>query len=297
MIGHIKSLSPALMRQTTMREELGRVSQLRKSMFKLFSAIAFVTICFAAEAVAQVYVPAPITVPAPTDLSNILITREIGRIEAERAGSAAKMSNTGLASQMPSIYGPFLANMSRVGIAQPNNKLGPAPGKDTSFHSSQPPFVPQQLAARLGKTDQERQYIEAVLSKCLNYYLDNARSKGVPLNDVTRALNYFISTNYFIYTLGAGPTPDQMSATREVIRANLTRSDLFQRMSDKQKQEAYETLIVLASFTDYGFGTSKESGDTKAAAQFREMAKYNLETMLGTPIERIHFTNNGLTLK
>jgi hypothetical protein len=285
------------MHQTTVREELGSFSQLQNSMVKLFSAIAFVTICFAPEAVAQVYVPPPITVPAPTDLSNILITREIGRIEAERAGSGSQISNSGLATQMPSIYGPFLANMSRVRIVQPTDKLGSAAGGDTSFHSSQPPFVPQQLAARLGKTEQERQYIEAVLSKCLNYYLDSARRQGVPLNDVTRALNYFISTNYYIYSLGAGPTPEQMKATREVIRANMARSDLFLRMSDKQKQEAYETLIVLASFTDYGFGTSKESGDTKAAAQFREMAKYNLETLLGAPIERIHFTNNGLTLK
>ena len=161
---------------------------------------------------------------------------------------------------------------------------------------SQPPFVPQQLATRIGKTQQERQYIEGVLTKCLNFYVDTAIQKRVPLNDVALALNYFISTNYFVYSSGAGPTPQQMSATRDLIRANMTRDDAFRSMSDKQKQEAYETLIVLASFVDFGAGTAKQSGDANTAAQFREMAKYNLETLLGVPIEKIHFTNDGLAL-
>jgi len=76
----------------------------------------------------------------------------------------------------------------------------------------------------------------------------------------------------------------------------MAQDDAFRSMSDKQKQEAYETLIVLAGFVDLGAGTAKQTGDTNAAAQFRDMAKYNLETLLGTPIEKIHFTNDGLAL-
>jgi hypothetical protein len=118
----------------------------------------------------------------------------------------------------------------------------------------------------------------------------------VPLNDVALALNYFISTNYFVYSLGRGPTAGQMSATRDMIRANMVQDQAFRQMSDKQKQEAYETLIVLAGFVDMGYGTSKKNGDTGAAEQFRQMAKYNLETVLGVPIDKIHFTDNGLEL-
>lgn len=232
----------------------------------------------------------------------------------------AQISNTGpagLARQMPGIYGPYLANISRVRILQKGERRltsgstskqsnGQKPGTqpagglqtatNTAFLASQPPFVPQQLAERLGKTQQERQQIESVLTKCLNFYTDNAIQKGVPLNDVARALNYFISTNYFVYSLGAGPTQAQMNATRDVIRANMAEDDAFRSMSDKQKQEAYETLIVLAGFVDLGYGTAKQSGDAGAAAQFRDMAKYNLETLLGAPIDKIHFTNYGLTL-
>lgn len=233
------------------------------------------------------------------------------------AVTPAQISTTGpaaLARQMPTIYAPYLANISRVRVLKKRGQLkssqgsipsrqggqktpSPAsPAQDTVFQTSQPPFVPQQLAARLARTQQDRQYIENVLTRCLTFYTDTAKQKGVPLNDVALALNYFISTNYFVYSVGRGPTPAQMSATRDSIRANMVQDDAFRQMSDKQKQEAYETLIVLAGFVDMGYGTSKKSGDEGAAEQFRQMAKYNLETVLGVSIDKIHFTDNGLEL-
>ena len=223
-----------------------------------------------------------------------------------------------LAQQMPTIYAPYLANISRIQVVQKRERpssppasgskrpVGQTPTKrptenspaagDTTFHSTQPAFVPQQLAARLGKTKQERQYIESTLTKCLNFYIDTAKQKGVPLNDVTLALNYYIGTNYSVYSIGAGPTLAQLNATQILIHDNLVHDDVFRRMSDKQKQEAYETLIVLAGFVDLGFGTLRKSGDAKSAEPFREMAKFNLETLLGAPIEKISFTNDGLVV-
>jgi hypothetical protein len=172
-----------------------------------------------------------------------------------------------------------------------------ASDQDTVFHSVGPAFVPHELAIRLGGTSQERQYIEDVLTKCLTFYTETARQKGVPLNDVARALNYYISTNYFVYTLGAGPTRDQMDATRKMIRDNMAQDETFRRMTDREKQEIYETLIVLAGFVDLGFGTAEKSGNKNMAAQFRDMAKHNLETFLGAPVEQIQFTSAGLEVR
>lgn len=238
-----------------------------------------------------------------------------GTAEAQIATSGP----AALARQMPTVYGPYLANISRVKILQkrgnltaPNRRAGSpasggpiAPGSGTTGGSANQhttftpvgaPFVPQRLASVLGKTPQERQYIEGVLTKCLSFYTDTARQKGVPLNDVALALNYYISTNYFVYSNGGGPTQNQMSATRDMIRANMVQDESFRQMSDSQKQEAYETLIVLAGFVDLGYGTTRQSGNDSSAAQFREMAKHNLETLLGVPIEKIRFTEQGLTL-
>jgi hypothetical protein len=256
-------------------------------------------------------------------LTAVLFGALVGFVPLTVSAQIARTGPAALAQRMPTVYGPYLANISRVRVLQERSKLNPpshtgmnrsgaqgpagrqpslpsaglpSANQDTTFRTVRPAFVPQQLAARLGKTPQERRDIEAVLTRCLRFYTDNARQKGVPLNDVARALNYFISTNYYVYSLGAGPTQDQMSATRDVIRVNMAQDSTFRRMSDRQKQEAYETLIVLAGFVDTGYGTAKHSGNESAAALFREMAKHNLETLLGTPVEKIHFTSEGLAL-
>jgi len=244
-------------------------------------------------------------------------------ILATLTAAPAQIATTGpaaLARQMPTVYAPYLANISRVRILQKRGQLStsrpgaggvrtpksqpPAPGKTstgslpttTTFQTVQPAFVPKQLAERLGKTAEEQKSIEAILTRCLNFYTEGASARGVPLNDVARALNYYIATNYYVYSLGAGPNQAEMDATRDTIRTNMLADETFLKMSDRQKQEAYETLIVLAGFVDLGFGTAKKTGDQNAADQFRDMAKYNLETLLGTPVDRMHFTKDGLVL-
>src|SRR5262245_61708938 len=198
----------------------------------------------------------------------VLLGALVGLAPLPVSGQIPRPGPAALAQRMPTIYGPYLANISRMRVLQQRSKLSPAPhtgmnrsggqvpagrqpslpstsaglpsaNQDTTFRTVGPAFVPQQLAARLGKPPQERRDIEAVWTRGLRFYTDNAREKGVPLNDVARALNYFISTNYYVYSLGAGPTQDQMSATRDLIRANMVQDPTFRRMSDRQKQEAY----------------------------------------------------------
>jgi hypothetical protein len=210
-----------------------------------------------------------------------------------------------VARQKRQDYDSYLAKIARLKILgqhgrftssakpMPSTSAANASSQSTIFQPVGPAFVPQLLASRLGKSPQDQQYIEELLTRCLNFYTDTARQKGVPLYDVARALNYFIATNYFVYTQGAGPTQAQMDATRDVIRANMVQDESFQRLSDREKQQSYETLIAIAGFVDLGYGRAKQSGNDNLAAQFREMAKGNLETVLGAPIQKIHFTSAG----
>jgi hypothetical protein len=212
-----------------------------------------------------------------------------------------------VARQKRQDYDSYLAKIGRLKIlgsqrkftsARQANPTGTAnsttvTSQATVFQPVGPAFVPQELAARLGKTPQDQKYIEELLTRCLNFYTDTAQQKNVPLNDVARALNYFIATNYFVYTKGAGPTQEQMDATRDLIRTNMVQDESFQRLSDREKQQSYETLIVIAGFVDLGYGSARQSGNEKLAEQFREMAKGNLETVLGAPVERIRFTSDG----
>jgi uncharacterized protein DUF6683 len=222
----------------------------------------------------------------------------------------------GLAQQMPRIYAPYLATIGRVKLLENQRKLGGANGAatdatgtkgdrqsgarpvpTTTFRPAAAAFVPKQLASHLGKTPQERQTIEQTLTSCLSHYTEAARRKGVPLNDVALALGYFIATNYYIYTVGQGPTLPQIHATQKRLRVNMMEDETFRHMTDRQKQEAYETLIVLAGFADMGFGTMKHAGNEAAAEAFRTFARQNLENLLSAPIEKIHFADDGLQIE
>jgi len=55
-------------------------------------------------------------------------------------------------------------------------------------------------------------------------------------------------------------------------------------------------LIVPAGFVDFGYGTAMKSNNNLLAKPFHEMAKQNLETVLGVPIDKIHFTDAGLAV-
>jgi hypothetical protein len=103
-------------------------------------------------------------------------------------------------------------------------------------------------------------------------------------------------TNYIVYSQEKALTQTEMDATQKMVRGNMAQDETFRRMSDRQKQEAYETLIVLAGFIDMGYGTARQNGNERMAAPFRAMAKQNLETLLGVPVEKIHFTNAGLEI-
>jgi hypothetical protein len=219
----------------------------------------------------------------------------------------AQVSTTGpagLAQQMPRIYALYLANIGRGRVLDPRkpgaseidgvNGSGRRPVVTTTFRPVGPAFVPKRLAAQLAKT-QDRRAIEATLAKCLSYYAETARRKNVPLHDVARSLAYFIATNYFVYAEGKAGLPP-MQATQERLRANMIEDATFRQMTDRQKQEAYETLIVLAGFADLGYGTMRQAGDDAGAAAFRSFARQNLENLLGAPVEKMHFTEEGLRL-
>jgi hypothetical protein len=224
----------------------------------------------------------------------------------------AQTFNTGpaaLARQMSTIYAPHLATINRMKVLENRRKLGaseapgPAPGRasksgaspagDTTFRPARFALVPPLFAARLGKTPEERRYIEKTLDSCLDHYVELARRRGGEVHDVARAVSYFILTNYVIYRRGEVPTQPQIDAMRALLLTNMSADDTLRHMTNRQKQEAYETLIVLAGFADLGYGTMRNAGNEAGAEQFRAFAGQNLQTLLGVPPEKLHFTEEG----
>lgn len=203
--------------------------------------------------------------------------REYRRRQAARQSSSQGQSGTS-------------RNGRSTGSAS-SNRTG---GGSTTFRQVAPSIMPQQLAREMAQSPVERQKLEKMFSDLLENYRDNLRHSGAPLNDVSRAASYLIASSYMVY-FDIRPMSDaQYAALREQMRGVFAEDAQFQRLSDREKQKMFEGYGITATWIDVGYQFVKKAGDREGMAQWREMARRNLENMLGDSPERVRFTNSGV---
>lgn len=259
-------------------------------MRKLIVVIASATAFFAAPAAAQVYVPPPISVPAPTDYSSIAIQRAIGRAALRRQRQHAGGGHSNSTAGSPS------SGRSRGGTA--TTTAGPPPPRAagaTTFRQVAPNIMPQRMAQDAARTPAERAKFEKMFSDLLENYRDRLKKAGLPTNDVARAASYLVSASYAVSHDNRVSLDDaQYKALREQMHDVFAADGAFQRMSDRERQELFESFGITGTWIDVGYNIVKQADDRKAMAQWREMARRNFENMFGVPPERVKFTGNGV---
>lgn len=171
-----------------------------------------------------------------------------------------------------------------------------AANASTTFRPVSGTILPQQMAAKLAKSPQDRQELEQAFLKCLNYYKEIANANGVALNDVARASSFYIEANYIVYSGSQGLTPEQGKGLRRSVIAALSEDANFQAMSAREKQKLYETAAIMGAYVVIGHDMAEKKNDRKAAAEFQQLAKESLEKLLG-PIDKVRFTDNGIEFK
>ena len=164
----------------------------------------------------------------------------------------------------------------------------------TTFSPVSTSIVPLEMAATASKTGTERQEMEAFFEQCLQNYEANMRQQGQPIRDVARAVSYFIGVNYNVLHGGNALTANQGSALRAQIKAALEQDETFQRMSNREKQQMYEMMAVMAEFVAVSSDVAAQKGNKQLADMARDMAKDNLEKLLGTSVNNIRITDHGL---
>ncbi|HEX8474446.1 MAG TPA: DUF6683 family protein [Pyrinomonadaceae bacterium] len=164
----------------------------------------------------------------------------------------------------------------------------------TTFQPVAPSIVPQRLAAAAGASDAERREMETFFNQCLKNYEDNRRKQGMPVKDVSLAVSYLIGVSYNVFNGGNALTATQGDALRAQIRDALADDTDFHRLSNRDKQTMYETMAVIGEFVAINSDVAAQKNNKQLAEMAREMAKDNLERLLGAPASQIRITNNGV---
>lgn len=135
-----------------------------------------------------------------------------------------------------------------------------------------------------------------LMGAMLDEYEKSARAAGKP-NDLALALSFFFATNASVYHDAGQPTDPQMLELRETIAEALVSGNAFSGVTDRQKQEMYESLVLFTGFALAAYEEGKQSGNAESVKVSQQLAGQNLLAVTSISPDRISFTNQGLSIE
>jgi hypothetical protein len=134
-----------------------------------------------------------------------------------------------------------------------------------------------------------------IMTTILEEYEKAARAEGKP-NDLALALSFFFATNASVYHDAGTPADPQVMELRNTIAETLVEGNAFSSVSDRQKQEMYETLVL---FTGFALAVYQEGkgGNAESLKISQQLAAQNLLAVTGISPDKINFTDQGLSIE
>lgn len=179
---------------------------------------------------------------------------------------------------------------------QPSNTATTSSAAALTFRPVAPSIMPQKMASKLSANNPaNKSKYQHSFQQMLDGYHQRLRQKNGSMNDLARAISFFIYSNYTVAT-GKQVTNEQADTGREQVRKALLEDDEFQNLSDGEKQERYEGLIILGEFVMFYDYLSNQDKDQNLKAKTQKMAQQNLENFFGTSYKNVKVTDKGIEL-
>lgn len=135
-----------------------------------------------------------------------------------------------------------------------------------------------------------------IMTTILQEYEKGARAAGHP-NDLALALSFFFATNASVYHDAGAPTDPQMIELRDAIAEALVEGKALNGVTDRQKQEMYETLVIFTGFALATYQEGKQGQNAETVKISQQLAGQNLLAVTGISPGKISFTNQGLSIE
>jgi len=208
--------------------------------------------------------------PTSATITNIIMDR-YARRRLEK-NIAAKHSGTGVAAGTPS-------SVARLNDAS------------LQFRSTGTQLKTREIANLI---DAGNAQVLTIMTTILEEYEKGARAAGKP-NDLALALSFFFAANASVYHDAGIPADPQMMELRDTIAEALVEGNALGSVSDRQKQEMYETLVL---FTGFALAVYQEGkgGNAESLKISQQLAGQNLLAVVGISPDKINFTDQGLSI-
>jgi len=213
--------------------------------------------------------------PASAMITNMIMDRYARRrLEKSYADKRAKTASAGSRTSAASELPPKVDDAS------------------LRFRSTGTQLKTREIANLIGPGNEQ---VFALLTTILQEFGNEAQKVGKP-NDLPLALSFFFATNASIYHDGGVPPDPKMLELRDTIAGALIEDNAFSGVSDRQKQEMYEALVL---YTGLALATYEEgkNGNAESLKIAQQLAGANLQAVTGISPDKISFGEQGLVIE
>jgi hypothetical protein len=173
----------------------------------------------------------------------------------------------------------------------------PAPVKPTAttFRPSGKRLMVQRFASSLSQDPAQVKEMTEAFTQGLKAFEAEAKRLGRP-NSVAMAFAYLVGVCVMVDSDHEAPEAALLTLQAKVDAA-FGESAEFKKLSDKERQQLYETMVLMATLPLAGYAVAKETHDDALLQTYRGVAATALEVTLGVRPEKLTFTADSLELR
>ncbi|QRK13197.1 hypothetical protein JQX13_26105 [Archangium violaceum] len=169
----------------------------------------------------------------------------------------------------------------------------------SSFRTVGEPVVPRRIATGVpGLEREQRQRLEAALLELLKDYehlLDENDEQRLK-NNLAGAFNFLFLSSYCALKNGEELSGEQRESMLEQINASIAMRLKERRLSDREKQELYESVVLSGSIIRGLYNEGRDKGRAEQLKSARELARAMLEQLMGLTIEKVRLDGNAVRI-
>src|SRR5437660_1377687 len=214
--------------------------------------------------------------PASAMITNIIMDRYARRRLEQK-----------LAAKRP---GASATSPTSTDSAAPAVKLNDA---SLHFRSTGTQLKTREIANLIGPGNPQ---VLTIMTTILSEYEKGARAAGKP-DDLALALSFFFATNASVYHDGGIPADAAVMDLRDSIASGVVEGNALKGVSDRQKQEMYEALVLYTGFALAAYQEGKQTGNAESVKVSQQLAGQNLQAVTGISPDKINFTDQGLSIE
>ncbi|MBA2525646.1 MAG: hypothetical protein H0V18_07685 [Pyrinomonadaceae bacterium] len=160
------------------------------------------------------------------------------------------------AKERERVFGQFSCAGTRVADLETPKKSAAQIAAATRFRSTGTQLTTRELANASGDTPEEKEQMFKLMGTVLTAYETEARKIGRQ-NDFALALAVALAVNSSVYNGKPEPNEARLLEIGDAIGELMAEDNVFGGITDKQKQEMYESMVIFTMLVQAGANEAK----------------------------------------